>query len=84
VQQNISYKRELPPAHCRDQKPCSIQRRSIRFRHEMRNGETGEVAAVCGITGVHMDREARKSAPFAEAIRRAAARLLVFPEQAPA
>ena len=50
----------------------------------MRNGETGEVAAVCGITGVHMDREARKSAPFAEAIRRAAARLLVFPEQAPA
>jgi acyl-CoA thioester hydrolase len=48
----------------------------------MRNGETGEVAAVCEITGVHMDREARKSAPFAETIRRAAARLLVFPEHA--
>ena len=46
--------------------------------HEMRNAETGEIAATCEITGVHMDRQARKSMPFADTIRRAAAKLLVF------
>jgi acyl-CoA thioester hydrolase len=41
-----------------------IRDKSIRFRHEMRNAETGEIAASCEITGVHMDRQARKSAAF--------------------
>jgi acyl-CoA thioester hydrolase len=35
----------------------------------MRNAETGEIVASCEITGVHMDRQARKSAPFEESIR---------------
>jgi acyl-CoA thioester hydrolase len=42
----------------------------------MRNAETGEIAATCEITGVHMDRQARKSAPFENAIREIAARHL--------
>jgi len=29
--------------------------KSIRFMHEMRNAETGEVVAACEITGVHLD-----------------------------
>jgi acyl-CoA thioester hydrolase len=84
VQQNITYKRELLAGDIVEIKSSllEIRERSIRFRHEMRNAETGEVAAVCEITGVHMDRKARKSAPFAETIRRTAAKLLVFPEQA--
>ena len=84
VQQNITYRRELLAGHIVEIKSSllEIRERSIRFRHEMRNAETGEVAAVCEITGVHMDREARKSAPFAETIRGAAAKLLVFPEGA--
>ena len=48
-----------------------IKDKSIRFLHEMRNAETGEITATCEITGVHMDRRARKSAPFAPAIRAA-------------
>ena len=78
VQQNITYRRELLAGDIVEIKSSllEIRERSIRFRHEMRNAETGEVAAV------HMDRGARKSAPFAETIRRAAAKLLVFPEQA--
>jgi acyl-CoA thioester hydrolase len=40
--------------------------------HEMRNAETGEIAAICEFVGVHMDRQARKSTPFASAIRNAA------------
>jgi acyl-CoA thioester hydrolase len=43
--------------------------KSIRFRHEMRNAETGEIAAVCEITAVHLDRQARKSVPFPDAVR---------------
>ena len=46
-----------------------IRDKSIRFVHEMRNGETGEIAAACEFVGVHMDRQARKSVPFAPAIR---------------
>src|SRR3979490_805244 len=65
VQQNISYKRELLAG--------DIVENLIRFMHEMRNAETGEVVAACEITGVHMDRQARKSTPFADAIRRTAA-----------
>ncbi len=38
----------------------------------MRNAETSEIAATCEITGVHMDRRLRKSAPFAPAIRNVA------------
>jgi len=61
-----------------------IRDKSIRFRHDMRNAETGEIAASCEITGVHMDRQARKSVAFDEAIRRTAARLITFPELAEA
>jgi acyl-CoA thioester hydrolase len=42
----------------------------------MRNGETGEIAATCEFVGVHMDRQARKSVPFASAIRSEAETLL--------
>jgi acyl-CoA thioester hydrolase len=53
-----------------------IRDRSIRFLHEMHNAETGEIAATCEITGVHMDRHARKSALFAPVIREAASKHL--------
>ena len=73
VQQNISYKRELLAGDIVEvgSRLLEIRDKSIRFRHEMRNAETGELVATCEITGVHMDRRARKSAPFAPAIREA-------------
>jgi acyl-CoA thioester hydrolase len=48
----------------------------------MRNAETGEIAAICEITGVHMDRQARKSAPFSEAIRKRVESQLAIAEPA--
>ena len=74
VQQNISYKRELFAGDIVEVKSrlLEIRDKSIRLLHEMRNAETGEIAATCEITGVHMDRQARKSAPFAPAIREVA------------
>jgi len=46
----------------------------------MRNGESGEIATSCEITGVHMDRQARKSVAFTDAIRRSAAKYIVNAE----
>ncbi len=54
-----------------------ITDKSIRFLHEMRNAETGEIAATCEITAVHLDREAHKSMPFPPAIRETAMKHLV-------
>jgi acyl-CoA thioester hydrolase len=74
VQQNISYKRELLAGDIIEirSRVLEVGNKSVRFLHEMRNGETGEIAATCEITGVHMDREARKSVAFPEAVRAAA------------
>jgi acyl-CoA thioester hydrolase len=74
VQQNISYQRQLFAGDIVEvtSRLLELKDKSIRFLHEMRNAETGEIAATCEITGVHMDRQARKSAPFEPAIRNAA------------
>jgi acyl-CoA thioester hydrolase len=82
VQQNITYKRELLAGDIVeiDSALLEIRDKSIRFRHEMRNAETGEIIAICEITGVHMDRQARRSVPFADAIRNAAMKQLAASE----
>jgi len=82
VEQNISYRRELLPGDIVEVRSIllAIREKSIRFRHEMRNAETGEIAAICEITGVHMDRQARKSIAFAETIRKSVEGQLPVPE----
>jgi acyl-CoA thioester hydrolase len=72
VQQDITYKRELLAGDVVEVKSVLLEigEKSIRFRHEMRNAETGEIAASCEITGVHIDRRARKSASFGDGVRR--------------
>jgi acyl-CoA thioester hydrolase len=74
VQQHVTYKRELLAGDIVEvtSRLLEIREKSIRFLHEMRNAETGEIAATCEFTGVHLDRKARKSTPFAPAIRTAA------------
>ena len=71
VQQNITYRRELLPGDIVEITTAMLEigGKSIRFRHEMRNAESGEIAAVCEITAVHLDREAHKSVPFPDAVR---------------
>lgn len=78
VQQNITYKRELLAGDIVEIRSTLIELRekSIRFVHEMYNAETGEIAATCEITGVHMDRQARKATAFTSDIRHAALRHL--------
>ena len=82
VQQNISYKRELVAGDIVEitSRVLDVRNKSIRILHEMRNAETSEIAATCEITAVHMDRQARTSASFPEAIRAAAMSFLASAE----
>jgi acyl-CoA thioester hydrolase len=82
VQQNISYRRELLAGDIVEIRSVllEIRDKTIRFRDDMRNAESGEIAASCEITGVHMDRGARKATPFPEAIRNSAMGQLVVAE----
>jgi acyl-CoA thioester hydrolase len=84
VQQNIAYTRELLAGDIVEIRSHLLELRdkSIRFRHDMTNAETGELAAWCEITAVHLDRGLRKSAPFAAAIREAASKQLAEPAEA--
>jgi len=73
VQQNITYKREL---HAGDTVVVrsaflEVREKTARFVHEMRHGVSGEVSAICVLTGVSIDTQTRKSCPLpAEIVER--------------
>ncbi len=77
VEQNIQYKRELlvgdiVEVHSRVDE---LKEKVIRFTHEMRNVDTGEVAAVTVLTAVHLDKTARRAIAFPAVVREKAAAL---------
>jgi acyl-CoA thioester hydrolase len=78
VQQNITYSRELFAGDVIEisSQVLEVGDKRLRVRHEMRNIETGEVAAACEITAVHLDKQAHKSCEFPPAIHAAAEGLL--------
>ena len=78
VQQNITYRQELFAGDVVEvaSRLLEVREKVIRFEHEMRNGETGAVAAVCEITAVHLDRGQHKACPFTDQVRARAAQLL--------
>jgi acyl-CoA thioester hydrolase len=70
VQQNITYKHEL---HAGDivtirSGILEVKDKVIRLFHEMQNEETGEIAVVTVLTGVHMDTQSRVACRFPEEI----------------
>ena len=66
VQQNITYKQELFAGDVIEIRTqvLEVGDKRMRVRHEMRNIETGTVAAVSEITSVHLDKQAHKSCEF--------------------
>src|SRR5215475_13488422 len=62
VQQNLSYKRELHPGDLVEIKTrlLEVRDKTLRFLHEMRNAENGELAATCEMTAAHLNRETRR------------------------
>jgi acyl-CoA thioester hydrolase len=81
VQQNISYKRELLSGDIVAVRSGLLEVRDkvAKFVHEMRNAQSGEVAAVCVLTAVHTDSRARRSTAFPEdVVQRARERLVQY------
>jgi len=66
VDQHITYSRELHPGDIVTVRTRLVELagKVIKFRHEMINGETGELAAATDLVAVHMDTGTRKSTPF--------------------
>jgi len=71
LEQTITFKRELMAGDVVEVNShiVDIGDKLIRFTHAMTNGATGELAATCAITGIHMDRSRRKSCPFPDTLR---------------
>jgi acyl-CoA thioester hydrolase len=78
VQQNISYKRELLAGDIVEirSRIIGLREKVPRFAHDMINAETGESAASCELTAVHLDRAARRSIAFEDRVRGLAQKLL--------
>jgi acyl-CoA thioester hydrolase len=58
-----------------------VNDKSIRFQHEMRNDETGEVAATTVLVAVHIDTTTRKARPLPADVRQRALALRAAPAQ---
>ena len=70
IDQHITYRKELFAGSVVSITTTllEIKEKSIRFKHEMVNEETQELAAATTLKGVHIDSVARKSCPFDPAI----------------
>jgi acyl-CoA thioester hydrolase len=73
VDSHIEYKRELHAGDVISIRTVisNLGQKSIRFHHEMRNDETGEIAASCTIVGVYMRADDHKTWPWPPDIRSA-------------
>ena len=81
VQQNISYRRELNAGDVVMVHSALLEVRDkvLRFAHQMRDAASGEIAALCELTTVHIDTAARKSCPFpADVLSLARARVQTY------
>jgi acyl-CoA thioester hydrolase len=71
VEQRIEYKRELRAGDAVTirSKVLEVKDKTIRMRHEMTNDETGDLAAVTEIVGVHIDMTARRARSLPSDVR---------------
>ena len=79
VQQNVSYKKELYPGDTIAVRTGVLELREkvVRFRHELYNTETGEVASTCEFTIACLDAKTRKSCPFPPIVAERARGLMI-------
>jgi acyl-CoA thioester hydrolase len=71
VEQAIQYKRELLAGDIVTVHSVllDIKDKSVCFSHEMRKGDTDEIAATTTLTGVHIDTIARRACAFPAEVR---------------
>ncbi len=78
VKQEISYARDLLAGDVVTvrYRLLKIRERVIRFRHDMLNAESGDLAASTDLTAVHIDSAARRAISLPDAVRRDAQTLI--------
>ena len=78
VEQHIEYKRELYPGDVVTVSSIvlEVKEKVIRFAHEMKNDETGEVAARTVLVAVHLDTSTRKARAMPSDVRKQARSLI--------
>ena len=78
VEQHIEYKRELRAGDVVTVRSSvlEVKNKVVRFRHEMTNDETGDLAASTVLVGVHMDLTVRKAVPLPSDVRERAMKLM--------
>lgn len=71
VEQTIAYRKELRAGDIVSVRSwvVEIKDKALRFEHEMRKDDTGEVAATAILTALHLDTAARKACSFPAAVR---------------
>ncbi|HVR45839.1 MAG TPA: thioesterase family protein [Candidatus Binatia bacterium] len=81
VQQNITYKRELLAGDIVEirSRIMSIGDRKMAWVHDLYDAQTGELCAVCELTGVHIDRTERRATPFPPEVRARAEAMIAAP-----
>jgi acyl-CoA thioester hydrolase len=79
VEQHIEYKRELYPGDVVSVSSTvlEVKDKVLRFSHEMKNDETGEVAARMVVVAVHLDRVTRRARAFPSDVREKASSMVV-------
>lgn len=84
LDQSISYQRELLAGDIVTirSRPLELGAKTVRFRHEMLNDGTGEVAATSELLGIHLDTAARKGVALPDNARKAFEQMLKTPESA--
>ena len=78
VEQNVRYQRELIAGDIVSiySAVLEIKDKSLRFSHEMRKEDTGEIAAISVFTGVHLDKAIRRACAFPPQVRETALALV--------
>ena len=78
VEQHIEYKRELYPGDVVTVSSIilEVKEKVDRFAHEMKNDETGEVAARTVLVAVHLDTSTRKARAMPSDVRERARSLI--------
>ena len=81
VEQHIEYKRELYPGDIVTvaSTVLEVKEKAIRFAHEMRNDETGELAARTTLVAVHIDRSTRRARALPSDVRDRASKMIGSP-----
>ena len=81
VEQHIEYKKELYAGDVVTvtSTVLEVKDKVIRFAHEMKNDETGEVAARTVLVAVHLDTSTRKARAMPNDVRERARSLIAEP-----